>query len=74
MSKGLKLLHKDGTPVKVGDEVTSFRGEKAVVTGWPKNGGPNHLGLRNRVWVKWQGGSDDELFPTVFDLKWEAAS
>lgn len=64
------LLHKDGTPVKIGDKVTSFRGEPATVTGWPHNG-------HNRVWVNdWTGDwnektQDREYFPSVFDLKWE---
>lgn len=52
------LLHEDGTPVKIGDTVTSFRGDKDVVTGWPHTGG-------NRVWT--EGG---EYFPSVFNLKW----
>lgn len=71
MTQGKALLHKDGTPVKVGDTVTSFRGEKFTVTGYPKDGGPRHLGLRNRVWVRNEDGGEEELFPSVFDLKWE---
>ena len=58
------LLHKDGTPVKIGDTVKSGRGETATVTGWPNNG-------HNRVWIKWNDDSmGTEYFPHVFDLKW----
>ncbi|WP_287094881.1 hypothetical protein [Mesorhizobium sp.] len=53
------LFHPDGRPVKVGDEVTSFRGEKYIVTGWEKTG-------RNRVYTT--GG---EYFVSVFDLTWD---
>jgi hypothetical protein len=54
----------DNTDVKVGDKVTSFRGEVATVTGWPTTGW-------NRVWVKWDMDEDGtgEYFPNVFDLK-----
>ncbi|ESY35743.1 hypothetical protein NKK48_01430 [Mesorhizobium sp. C386A] len=59
------LFHPDGRPVKVGDEVTSFRGEKATVTGWEKTG-------RNRVYVKWaDDGIGSEYFVSVFDLTWD---
>lgn len=60
------LLHKDGTPVKVGDEVTSFRGEKYVVDWWPSNG-------YNRVWVTTvdEPKQDAEFFVSVFELRWE---
>jgi hypothetical protein len=59
------LLHKDGTPVKVGETVTSFRGETATVTGWPNDG-------YNRVYVKWNDKEtfSSSYFPSVFDLKW----
>ena len=31
----MKLVYKDtGVPVKVGDIVTDFKGDKDVVTGW----------------------------------------
>jgi hypothetical protein len=60
------LLHDDGRYVKIGDKVTSFRGEKATVTGWPHDG-------RNKVWVRWDDAEcGSEYYPTVFDLKWEA--
>lgn len=64
------LLHKDGRPVRVGDHVTSFRGEAYVVTGWPTNG-------HNRVWVRMlpdERGSDDEFFPSVFEMHWGDAA
>ncbi|MER8591821.1 hypothetical protein NKH33_09485 [Mesorhizobium sp. M1182] len=59
------LFHKDGRPVAVGDEVTSFRDEKYIVTGWEKTG-------RNRVYVKAVGDKyEAEFFVSVFDLSWD---
>lgn len=63
-----KLFYKDGTEVKVGDVVTSFRGEPATVRGWEQNG-------RNRVYVTWGDAPDDpfgraEYFVSVFNLEW----
>lgn len=59
------LLHKDGTPVKVGDTVTSFRGETAIVTDWKHDG-------QNKMFVKWNPDDkyNSEYYPSVFDLKW----
>ncbi|BCH07374.1 hypothetical protein MesoLj131c_16320 [Mesorhizobium sp. 131-3-5] len=56
------LFHPDGRPVKKGDEVTSFRDEKYIVTGWEKNG-------RNRVFVHPVGDprGETEYFVQVFD-------
>lgn len=65
----MDLYHKDGRKVCVGDQITDFRGDKAMVVGWPKNGGPKHLGLRNRIWVH-DGEGELELYPSVFDLEW----
>lgn len=60
------LFHPDGRPVKIGDEVTSFRDEKYIVTGWEKNG-------RNRVFVHAVGDHPGvtEYFVQVFDLTWD---
>ncbi|RWD43894.1 hypothetical protein [Mesorhizobium sp.] len=60
------LFHPDGRPVKVGDEVTSFRGEKYIVTGWEKTG-------RNRVYVRYPDETmSTEYFVSVFDLSWDS--
>lgn len=60
-----QLYHSDGRAVQPGDEVISFRGEKFVVTGWPKTG-------RNRVWVRSSDSAyEHEFFPSVFNLSWE---
>jgi hypothetical protein len=59
------LLHKDGTPVKIGDTVTDFRGDTATVTGWKHDG-------QNKMFVKWnpEDTYNGEYYPTVFSLKW----
>lgn len=64
-----KLFYKDGTEVSVGDSITSFRGEPAIIRGWDQNG-------RNRVYVTWGDAPDDpfeyaEYYPNVFDLEWQ---
>lgn len=70
MAKFRNLFHKDGRPVEIGDEVTSFRGEKYVVYGWPEDG-------RNRVYVRLPGELDGthsaEFYAQVFDLEWRDA-
>lgn len=62
------LIHKDGHRAYIGETITSFRGEKYVLTGWPNNG-------HNRVWVSEPGSKglsgQHEFFPSVFNLKWE---
>lgn len=61
------LFHPDGRPVREGDEVTSFRGEKAHVTGWDKTG-------RNRVYVTWDVNetiAPAEYYVGVFNLSWD---
>lgn len=59
----MKLVFK-GTaiPVLMGDKVTCFRGEQAVVTGWAE---PRHSGSTGRVYT-----SDGEYYPSVYNLEW----
>lgn len=57
------LLHSNGTPVKIGDSVTSFRDEKATVKSWKHDG-------QNKMYVDWAEGGSGEYYPSVFDLKW----
>ena len=58
------LLQKDGTEVKLGDKVKSFRNEEAIVVGWEKCG-------RNRVYVRFvEDGVNGGFFPNVFNLIW----
>lgn len=61
------LYKADGSPVRRGEIVTSFRGEEWIVTGWPSDG-------RNRVYVMHAEDtkSTAEFFPSVFDLSWDA--
>lgn len=66
----MKLVHKDtGVEVEVGETVTDFRGDKAIVTGMEK---PRHSASTGRVYVRpldaeWTQG----YYPSVFDLEWE---
>ena len=52
MNEELKLYHKNGKEVKVGDEVVDFRGEKAIVVSTIL---PKHEGSSGRVCVKQEG-------------------
>jgi hypothetical protein len=69
---GLKLIHTNtGKEVAVGDEVTNFRGEKAIVTGWSK---PKSAASSGHISVR---GVDDpkddegrQYYASVFDCEW----
>ena len=62
------LIHEDGSKVEKGDEVISFRGEKAFVKGWQL---PRFQGKSGRVYVKWDGQEGEMgYYPEVFGLKW----
>jgi hypothetical protein len=57
------LERKDGTPVCIGETLTTHRDETYVITGGRPPHKPSSTG---RVWV--EGGG--EYFPSVFDLRW----
>jgi hypothetical protein len=57
------LEHEDGTPVVIGETLSTGRGDRYVITGGRAPHKPSSTG---RVFV--EGGS--EFFPNVFDLKW----
>jgi hypothetical protein len=56
--------------VKVGDDVTSFRGERATVTGWAEPHGAQSTG---RIEVRWKGRSrhanPQAYYPDVFNCE-----
>lgn len=57
-------------PVKTGGTVISFRGEAATLKGGTA---PLHEASTGRVYVEWIDGSirgGQELYPSVFGLKW----
>jgi len=65
----MRLVH-DATQVEVaiGDEITDFRGEKAIVTGWDK---PHKPASTGRVYVRAVDGEHSAgFYPSVFDLTW----
>lgn len=67
-----RLVNKEnGKLIEVGDEVISFRGEKAIVKGWQA---PAYEGKSGRVYVKeiLEDGKEFEMgyYPEVFGLKW----
>lgn len=65
----MRLLHKNGEEVKVGDLVTDLRGEEAMVKHWEE---PLHEESTGRVYVQWEWSLHDSLyFPSVFDLHWD---
>ena len=67
--KGMRLiLERTGEPIRIGDGVTSFRGEAYIVTGGEP---PRHEGSTGRIWVREAGTPNEtEFFPGVFECKW----
>ena len=60
------INNKTNSPVKVGDEIITFRGDKAIVTGWAS---PHHGGSSGRIYVK-IGEREQEFFPGVVNCDW----
>lgn len=66
----MKLIYdKTGEPVKIGDDVTTSRGEPAKVTGWAE---PRHQGSTGRVRLKGEFAhfGEYEYYPSVIDAHW----
>lgn len=64
---GWTLVHeKTGEPVKIGETLADFRGDKDTFQGGEP---PRHEGSKGRVLV---GPSkvESEYYPSVFNLKW----
>lgn len=64
----MRLYANDGTALKIGDKVETFRGEKAEVRGMYQ---PHHPGSTGRVFLKFEDGSEGEYFPSVIHAHWE---
>lgn len=57
-----------GETVKIGERLTSFRGEAATLVGYESPKSPASAG---RVYVKWEGEERmSSYFPSVFNLIW----
>ena len=63
----MRLVHKDGREVVVGETVTDFRGDTATVTGWETPRSPASTG---RLYVKAEDGWTQGYYPSVFDCEW----
>ena len=60
----MKLIHNNTSQdVKIGDRVTSFRGEEMTVTGIEA---PRHSASTGRVYVN----NGQGYYPSVFGLSW----
>lgn len=66
----MRRLIIDRKPVVLGQIVTDFRGDKAIVTGWEEPHKPSSSG---RIYVKWDEDQtmDNSYYPSVFGAKWE---
>ena len=66
----MKRLFIDGKPVELGQVVTDFRGDKAIVTGWDEPHKPSSTG---RIYVKWDEDQtmSDSYYPSVFEAEWK---
>lgn len=65
----MRRLIIDGKPVVLGQIVTDFRGDKAIVTGWEES----QASSSGRIYVKWDEDQtmDSSYYPSVFGAKWE---
>ncbi len=62
------VYEKNNQPLKIGDTVTTFRGETGVLKGI---GNPRHAGSAGRVYVELTGNNgSQEFFPSVVGAKW----
>jgi hypothetical protein len=69
----IAVREEGGTEVRKGDEVISFRGEKAIFVAATRPRGPGHTG---KVTVHWKSDPEPyndlralEYYDTVFDLE-----
>lgn len=63
----LTLVNEAGEPIKEGDTLKTFRGEKVIVTGGKA---PHKSSSTGKVWVK-DGEFNREYYPSVVGAKWE---
>lgn len=64
-----KVVRTDGSEVKAGDEVESFRGEVGTFVRLTRAPGDG-TSTEGKIIVKWEGTTvDSEYYPSVFDLK-----
>lgn len=65
----MRLIHSDTKePVKQGEELVSFRGEKAILKTWQY---PHSSASTGRVFVIMNGQESLSYYPSVFNLEWE---
>jgi hypothetical protein len=65
--RGTLIFNQSRKPVKIGDEATTFRGEKVVVTGIHEPHKPQSTG---RVAVRYGDDTVREFFPGVIGASW----
>lgn len=63
-----RLVRENGKPITEGDLVRDFRNEIATVAGWAE---PKHEGSSGRVYVTFDGQSEQGYYPSVWGLCWE---
>jgi hypothetical protein len=73
LSHRMKLVDEAGNDVEIGQEITNFRGEKAIVTGGQAPRTPDSTG---RVTVTSAKPDEDwqmAYYPSVYNLRWVEA-
>ena len=65
----MKLYAEDGTELKIGMKVNTFRDEPAEVRAMYK---PHHPSSTGRVVLQFPDGSQGEYFPSVINAQWKA--
>jgi hypothetical protein len=66
----MKLVYRLGSPtheVKIGDRVTTFRGEHGTLIGIEKPHKPSSTG---RVTVRMDSGYESSFYPSVIGAEW----
>ena len=65
----MKLVYTDtGAPVKLGDQVQTFRGERAIVLGIAE---PHKPASTGRVFIQFEDSkASREFFPSVIGADW----
>lgn len=63
MAAMILVRESDGTPLKVGDKVKTFRGENRILRGWRE---PHTINSSGRVFVSTTpNGREEQYFPSV---------
>lgn len=66
----LRVIHtKTGEPIEIGDEITDFRGDRAVLLSLDRVNEMRYGGRRSgKITVKWEDHRPTVVYDSVFDI------